>query len=71
MAYILYLHLVKGIFSWMRECACTTELKNYASSSLAAGRATPVGHVLREVLDKEIPWPSRLGVGSGADSLTS
>ena len=71
MAYILYLHLVEGIFSWMREYVCATELKNYASSSLVASRATSVGHVLWEVLDKEMPWPSKLGVGRGADILTS
>jgi len=71
MAYVLYLHLVEGILSWMRECACATELKNYASSSLVAGRATHVGHILRGMLDKEMPWPSRLGVRRGADILTS
>jgi hypothetical protein len=72
MAYVLYLHLVEGIFSWMRECVCTIELKNYASSSLVAGRTTHVGHILRGgLLDKERPSPSRLGVGLGADILTS
>jgi len=68
MAYVLYFHLVEGIFSWMRECACATELKNYASSSLAAGRATHIGHVLRGCRIKRCPGPPGWGLGVGLTS---
>jgi hypothetical protein len=34
------LHHVEGLFSWVRELACVTELDSHANSSLAAGRAT-------------------------------
>jgi hypothetical protein len=68
MAYVLYLHLLEGIFSWMRECAWTTELKNNASSSLVAGRATYVGHILRGYWIKRCPGHPGWGLGVGLTS---
>ena len=68
MAYVLYLHLIVSIFSQKRECACTTELKNYASRSLVAGRATHFGHVLRGCWIKRCPGPPGWGLGVGLTS---
>ena len=50
-----YFHLVKGMFSLVRELACTTELKSFAVGSLAAGGDVLAGYVLREVPEREIP----------------
>jgi hypothetical protein len=60
-----YLHLVEGVFSRVKELACTNELESYAGGSLAAGRATDGAQVLSEVPDKKRrPGPpgSELGV---------
>lgn len=65
-----YHHLAEGIFSCVRELACTSELKSYAGGSLAAGSATQARQVLREVLDRETLRPSKLGGGYRPDILT-
>jgi len=49
---LLFLHFIEGLFSRVREPACTSELGRYAGGSLTSGSATHAGQVLSEVPDK-------------------
>lgn len=54
------------------EFVCTTVLESYASGCLATGGAMDTELILSEVLEKErYPSISMLGVGQGADILTT
>jgi len=48
-----YLHLVKDIFSCVRDVECSIEFESYVGDILAAGRATHSGQVFSEMQDKE------------------
>jgi hypothetical protein len=43
--------LSKALCCWVRGLVCTNELSSYAGGSIAVGRATHVGQVLRVVPD--------------------
>jgi hypothetical protein len=63
-------HLSEGIFSRMRELACTTELQSHGGR-LAAGSATCALQVWASARQRAMPWPFMLGVGRGVHILTS
>lgn len=44
---------VEGTCSQERDLVWTREQESYAGGSIGAGSSTYVGHILREVLDKE------------------
>jgi len=43
---MLMILTIQGLFSQVREVACTSELASFTGSILAAGRASPSGQVL-------------------------
>jgi hypothetical protein len=53
----------------VRELACTSEIKRYASSSLSAGRATYTRQVLGKVPKKD-NLDFKVGVDHGDNILT-
>jgi len=55
---------IKGLFSQVREVACTSEIASFIGSSLGAGRASPSEQVLCNVMDC-LGW----GLGVGLTSL--
>jgi hypothetical protein len=60
----LYFDVVVGLV-W------SNDPESYTGGSIATGRASHAGQVKGDDPDKKgIPWPSRLGVGRGADDST-
>lgn len=64
-----YLHLVEGIFGWVWEHACLSELENCAGGSLVAGMTTHATKVWSKVPDKQRQsGPEVWGLGMGLTS---
>jgi hypothetical protein len=47
---------IQGVFSQVKELACTSGFESFATIGPTTGRATHAGQVLSKVMDKEIPW---------------
>ena len=61
---MLMILTIQGMFSQVREVACTSEFASFAGSSLAAGRASRSGQVLCHMV-----VCLGLGLGVGLTSL--